>query len=38
MVCVPCSQDEDCEKEPDEICALGETRDYCNRRVCAKVK
>ncbi|XP_017784225.1 PREDICTED: neuroparsin-A-like [Nicrophorus vespilloides] len=35
-ICQPCDMFEECNKEPESYCMWGETRNSCNRRVCAK--
>lgn len=36
LPCTPCISEEECERQPFSLCLYGETRNACNRRVCAK--
>lgn len=36
-VCKPCQNQEECDADPG-LCVWGETRDSCNRKICAKVR
>ncbi|CAH1126614.1 unnamed protein product [Ceutorhynchus assimilis] len=35
-ICTPCSSQEECDRNPPNLCVWGEARDACNRRICAK--
>ncbi|CAG9854474.1 unnamed protein product [Phyllotreta striolata] len=35
-ICKPCADEEECNAPPLNRCVWGETRDACNRRICAK--
>ncbi|XP_050296574.1 neuroparsin-A-like [Anthonomus grandis grandis] len=35
-ICTPCASQEECDRNPPNLCIWGEARDACNRRICAK--